>query len=386
MKTKTFSIFSFLFLILTFSVFATQTTLLDEDFSYTDVFTNHGWSYSGSGLDNQTPTNITIFNPATNLGFGLNFSAGQGAGSSYNRFIYRNFVGNYTQRSVSVKWTFYHNNTNGQLGTFVSAIRLSDYGTGTEYIQVYHEPPSENNRTRVTQVGLTGFSECQVGESHYGNHDYELQVDFVSGVYNLLVDDVYKCSNQSIGTRSIEGWGGLALFQSIPSNTHRPTIMWFDDILVVNSSEALTPAGIGNSSGQYCTKHEDCATGFCDGGFCGLAPAGFVCESNTDCLSGVCSNGHCTNPSFISSMDYFFKHYVGGDSATLNFIALIIILGMTIIVGFYLRSPILAMIVFYAVSVFTLFIGWLSVFLFFIFIIAGIIGAFVMIFLRSRGD
>jgi len=387
LKSPPFFILSILLITLIISVSAEADTLIDEGFDYTDVFTNHGWIYIGGcdALDNKTPTNISIFSPTTNLGFGIDYVVDQSCNFGYNRNLRRN-IGNYSQRTISIEYDFFHNETANQIGTYVSLVRLCPtyLDCGTTEIGIFHLPPSGNNYTSVKSTGLFGFTDCTIGQSHFGNHKYKLDVDFSAMVYNFYIDDVNYCANVSAGAISGELWSGIYLTQNIPSKANHPTKMWIDNILIINSSSGLSPIAGGDVYGYPCSSDDDCASGFCDGGYCGLAPAHYTCDADSDCLSGSCINNKCTNPDVIDSITYFISQYIGKGTSTFNFVALTIILGLTLIVGFYGRSWVLALITFYSISAMTLFIGWLSVFLFFIFMIAGIIGLFIMMYLKSK--
>jgi hypothetical protein len=383
MTRRFFSLFFFFVILASFSVFGA--TLLDEDFSYTDVYTNHGWQLvSSCGLFSTSPTNISIFDPATNLGFGEDFNTTDGCSYQHTPNLRRD-LGNYTQRTITLTYEFYHNATPDDAASNPMIIRLSQArAVTTPAIEIRHLNYANDNHTFVTGTGITGFIDCDVSESHLGNHDYELQVDFLAGVYSFYMDGILRCANISAGSLSGYNWQGFNIFQSYTDDADGDNIRWIDDIVFINSSEGLAPASSENATGEWCNKNDDCASGFCDAGLCGLAPFGFDCTSDSDCLSGDCSNGKCTNPSLSNSIQYFISHFFGGDSATKNIIALFLILLITFVIGYYLKSFGLAVLGFYALSVLMLLLGLLSVFLFFVFIIAGIVIAFVTIFVNSK--
>lgn len=392
MTRRFFSLFFFFIILLSISVFGVSTTLIDDDFSYTDDFNNHGWQNPSSSCANQndTPTNITLFNPSTNLGFGFNYTDtgspfGCGFGWIYN-LEYRN-LNNFSQRTLLINYTYYHNASQLLSSTWAMETAIKDYYTATNRINIDHQTPDDNNYTLVTTPsGITGFQDCEVTEDHYGNHWYTIEIDFQAGKYHFSVDGAYKCTNYSIGNLANKNFNSIQFFQNVRpwDSQYRPEIMWLDNVLIMNSSEGLAPAGTENSTGEICSKNEDCDSGFCDGGMCGKAPFGFACDDDNDCLSGVCSNNVCTNPSLSQMIQYFVSHYFGSDTSSLNIVALFIILLITMIVGFYLRSVVLAMVTFYAVSLLMMLLGLLSTFFFFLFIIVGIIIGFVVMYLKSQ--
>ena len=76
---------------------------------------------------------------------------------------------------------------------------------------------------------------------------------------------------------------------------------------------------------EICTDNSECDSGYCLGGVCTLAPEGYSCTSDDQCTSGDCSNGECTKPAVDDALEGFFASMLGDDPATLNFIAIMII-------------------------------------------------------------
>jgi hypothetical protein len=143
-----------------------------------------------------------------------------------------------------------------------------------------------------------------------------------------------------------------------------------------------------NATGNFCTSDADCYTGNCEYNICELGNFKDECLYDNQCLSGDCNNNKCSKPSYWTRIDAEKTKQYGDDTATNNFIALFFILG---IAGLFIvygdrGSKYLSIPAFFITVIFFTVIGWLSPFLMFGFIVAGLVVTALIFIMGAGGD
>lgn len=142
--------------------------------------------------------------------------------------------------------------------------------------------------------------------------------------------------------------------------------------------------------GSSCVVNEDCVTGFCAFGSCTYLSSGDSCNADYECGSGVCGiNDKCTKESLANNLNNLKTSLFGSDTTTNNIIALFVSvsLGVTVAVilagvGGMMAAMGGLILTFYSCLIITMMIGWLSAWLFVIFMILAIIIGMGLYFLN----
>ena len=137
--------------------------------------------------------------------------------------------------------------------------------------------------------------------------------------------------------------------------------------------------------GSPCETDSDCADGLkCEYGICSKLGYNDDCTNDNDCISDSCINGKCTKPSLWQGIDASKDQLAGDDTFTNNFIALVLILGISGVLGYYgnIWAGIASL---YVLGIFFTIVGWLSIIILFGFILTGVI-AIVFKFMVKQGE
>lgn len=87
--------------------------------------------------------------------------------------------------------------------------------------------------------------------------------------------------------------------------------------------------------GSYCGQDSTvCASGYCEYTKCALKMSNALCYSDSECASGDCDlTGHCTDPGLMGTLTQAKSSLIGSDSASSNFLCIIIILAIGAFLG-----------------------------------------------------
>lgn len=143
--------------------------------------------------------------------------------------------------------------------------------------------------------------------------------------------------------------------------------------------------------GEYrspCDTNDDCNSGVCSYGFCGLRMGGDDCTSNSQCLSNRCIADKCTKAGVWAGINMAKTDNFGNDESTNNFIsgAVMVTLALAPILagGGSIIGLLVGGILFIASALFFTLVGWLSGWILLIMIIVLLIAFFMIVMLGGR--
>lgn len=249
--------------------------------------------------------------------------------------------------------------------------------------------------TEFASLGYREFVENGNGLGVIGNMDGETHTIKIvvtrASDYSYTTYDMYS-DNALIVSRT-QNTGDLAgcktpalnftikLMEGAPA-TNPHAYYWVDDFTIsVNISSGAIDEG--------CDTGADCDCGVCTAGRCDYIGSGGYCTDNECCLSGVCSNNKCGKAEFMDTLERAKDQFFGESQSTSNFISLFFMVGLPLLIIMGTRSLMGLMgggVVFFALGMFFVLLGWLSAFIFIMAFIASLILMIIAIAIGSGID
>lgn len=136
--------------------------------------------------------------------------------------------------------------------------------------------------------------------------------------------------------------------------------------------------------GEACDNSSMCQSGFCLYGYCSGKSAGMDCTYDYECVSGSCVDGRCRKPSLWQNIDAGKDETFGDDVETNNLISIctMTLVGGSLVASGSIFGAVAGIGLAFVIGAFFTWVGWLSAWIFIVFIIVLIIGGVVVVLLK----
>lgn len=374
-------IITFALLIILSSVASALTTLYTENFDFSDLYSNHGYTWSSTcGLPPflDKPI-ISVF---STYAFGYNRTT---LCASETMKIRKDFTA-VDNGVITLAYDFTIINDTSPTSANPLLLEIGNTSTSSSYIGVIMK---RDSFITYCPAGLTGCVPCNLTEIG-GNYpitleDNTLSIDLDNKKYTWTMNGSSTgCTDITLMTYQDLEAGGINLITALDNSENIQVQV--DNVRVYSSASSTINGTYGINA--PCDNNEECISGKCTLGTCVYKSMNEECTSNEQCSSQSCLNGKCTKPSLSESLEASKNENFGDDDKSNNLVAIIIM--VIALVGCILGgrnkiSALAGVVLFYVLGFVFAYIGWLSPFIVLALVIVALAVMVLLIALFKNG-